>query len=333
MSSETVHAVTFTAGQQAELLELEADPTPLSADEIAGPTLCSLISPGTEIGVHYEGESFPCRPGYTAVFRVEAVGEAVDDLAVGDRVLTTGPGDIGGHRSAQRVPRSAALKVPDGLEPGVACHARLMGVSMSTLTTTTARPPQKVMITGLGPIGHLAAQLWQACGYDVIAVDPMQRRRQLACEKGVRTVLPAVPLDDKVRLEDVELCMECAGHEQAVLDACKAVRPGGEVVLIGLPRRRKADVQVFDLLQPIYRRYVRLRSGWEWELPRHPAGFRKGSIFGNLAGALRWLAQGRVDVAGLYEMALPADCQRVYQDLLHRRSSALTVAFDWAGIG
>ena len=197
---------------------------------------------------------------------------------------------------------------------------------MSTLTTTTARPPDKVLVLGLGPVGHLAAQMFRSCGYRVTAVEPLEPRRRLAQEKGIEEVHASVP----PHLEGIALALECSGHEQAALDAVRAVRRRGEVVQVGVPRERRTELFAFDILSAVFRGYVVLRSGWEWEVPRHGAEFRVGSVFGNLAAALRWLAEGRVRVAGLYRTASPRDAQRVYQDLLHRREDHLSVVFDWA---
>ena len=61
------YSVTFTAREQAELLPLERDETPLGPDEVAGKTLATLISAGTELAGGYLGERFPSRPGYAAV--------------------------------------------------------------------------------------------------------------------------------------------------------------------------------------------------------------------------------------------------------------------------
>ena len=85
---------------------------------------------------------------------MEAVGSEVRSLRVGDRAFCMGP-----HRSFQRVAAEAAVPLPAGLAPEVAVFCRLMGVTMSTLTTTTARPPELVLVTGLGPVGHLGARI------------------------------------------------------------------------------------------------------------------------------------------------------------------------------
>lgn len=323
------YVVTITAREKAELLELPADEKPLAGDELTGRTIVSMISPGTELGMAYLGDKFPGVVGYAAVFRVDKTGADVKDIKPGDVVFCTGPNGVGGHRSVQRVPRIACIPVPDGLAPETAVHARMMCVSMSTLTTTAARPPDKVLVTGLGPVGHLAAQIFQSCGYRVTAVDPVEARRKQAERKGVGRVLPAVPLGEADPLNGFALVVECSSHEQAVLEGCRVVRKRGEVVVVGVPRKRFTEIYAQELLEAVFRGYVTLRSGWEWEIARHPTDFRTGSVFGNLRGAIQWLAEGRVKVEGLYARMHPRDCQRAYQDLLHRRTDALSVVFDW----
>lgn len=330
MSNDEIQLVTFSAAETAELTSEPISKEPLADDELTGRTLASLISPGTEIqGAYLEGP-FPAKPGYAAVFEVDAAGSGIEDIKVGDLVFCTGPHGIGGHRSRQRCTRKAAIPVPRGLAPEVAVHARLMGVSMTTLTTTVARPPDRVMVAGLGPIGHLGAQLFRAAGYRVIGVEPSEARREMAQARGISPVLPFVPTEDKASLEELALVLECSGHERAVLDACRSVRKRGEVVLVGVPRKRRTDLYAFDVLEAVFRGYVTLRSGWEWEISRTGEAFRVGSVFGNLAGALDWLADGRVNVEGLYEKVSPGDAQHVYQNLLHQRGSVLSAVFDWS---
>ena len=107
------------------------------------------------------------------------------------------------------------------------------------------------------------------------------------------------------------------------------MRKRGEVVLIGTPWQRRTDLSAHELLHLVFHRYVVLRSGWEWELPLQEAEFRPNSIFGNMAAALRWLAEGRVRVDGLAVVLSPRAAQQAYQDLLRQRSERLTAIFDW----
>jgi threonine dehydrogenase-like Zn-dependent dehydrogenase len=320
----TDYVITITAREKAELLPVERSAVPLGPREVAGSTLATLVSAGTELQGGYLGGNFPAQVGYAAVFMIEQIGSEVAGLQAGDRAFC-----LGGHRSWQRVAMEGALRVPDSLASEEAVFARLMGVSMSTLTTTVARPPQRALITGLGPVGHLAAQIFHSCGYVVTACDPDAVRREFALQNGLTDVRDRVPLDDPAIAGQVALAVECSGHEQAVLDCCRAVRKRGEVTLVGVPWQRRTDLTAHALLHPIFHNYVVLRSGWEWELPLHETPFQTNSIYGNLSAALRWLDEGRVRVSNLIETAPPDEAQRVYQDLLHNRWRKLAAVFDW----
>jgi len=324
VNASTDHAVAVTAREQAELVAAPRPAEPLGPHQVEGRTLATLVSPGTELASAYLGERFPRTPGYAAVFQVEAVGCEVGDAAVGDRLFCMGP-----HRSWQRVRAAEAVAVPAGLAAEAAVFARMMCVSMSTLTTTTARPPEPVLVTGLGLVGHLAAQVFARGGYQVTAVEPLEPRRELASAAGIERVLPSVPLDDERLAGTMALVVECSGHEQAALDGCRMVRKRGEVVLVGVPWRRHTDLSAHELLDAIFHKYAVVRSGWEWEVPRQPTDFRAGSLVGQFAAALRWLAEGHVRVEGLAATRPPREAQQAYQHLLQRRGGALSVVFDW----
>ncbi len=112
--------------------------------QIRGRTLCTLISQGTELG-WANGDVFPIRPGYAAVFEVTEIGDDVDGVSVGDRRFA-----MGQHRSTQTHDARHTLALPDGLAPDRAVLARLMGVSMTSLMTTKARPGDRVVVSGGG---------------------------------------------------------------------------------------------------------------------------------------------------------------------------------------
>src|SRR4051794_38813694 len=110
MTRSHEYTVTVTAHEQAELLASEPDARPLGPKEVAGRTLATLISAGTELAGAYLASSFPRVPGYAAVFEVEAIGSEVEGIHVGDHAFCMGP-----HRSFQRVTRDDSVPVPQGL--------------------------------------------------------------------------------------------------------------------------------------------------------------------------------------------------------------------------
>lgn len=325
------HAIAFTAREQAELTVLEETGT-LAPHEVRGRTLYTLISPGTELasgyqGLRYQGTaSYPTYPGYAAVFEVEEVGAEVQTHHPGDIVFC-----MGRHQSRQRLHARDTVAAPPGLIPLHVPLARLMGVSMTTLMTTAARPGDRVLVTGAGPVGYLGAQLFRHAGYEVYVIEPHAGRRAIAAQSGIAGVFASMPLNDPAMKDRVALVVECSGHEQAVLDACRIVRPKGEVVLVGVPWRRQTEITAHAVLAEVFHRYVVLRSGWEWEVPHHADAFRPYSIFGGYERALKWLSEGHIPVEGLIKVVSPTEAQQAYRDLLDLRDTGtLFTIFDWS---
>ena len=317
-------AITIPRPRTAELGPVDAS-GPLGSSEVRGPTLVSLVSPGTEVHCNFLGTRgrFPNTPGYAAVFEAQEIGCEVRGIKPGDQLFC-----MGGHRSIQQHPSDTVVPVPAGLSPQEATLARLMGVTMTTLRTTTARPGDVVLVTGVGPVGYLGAHLFRAAGYAVVLVDPDPRRQEIARQSGLSDVFASVPLDGGIKGK-VGLALDCSGHEQAVLDCMQAVRRKGEVVLVGVPWERRTDLSANQILDAVFYNYVILRSGWEWELPVHAADFRPHSMFSGYELALGWLAEGRIPSAGLFAWHRPEDAQSVYQGLLDRRMEGLFQVFDW----
>ncbi len=302
-----------------------SDDSPWRDDLIEGPALASAISPGTELAWAYsrqDPQQPPSGTGYAMVFRVARAG-LDSGFVAGETAFA-----MVGHQSVVRCSGRAAYRVPVGVDPVDAALARLAGVSWSTLTTTAARPPARVAVSGLGIVGNLAAQLFAACGYQVLACDPVAGRRQHLVHHPV-TLCERLPLGDPDWCDQTALVVECSGHEAAVLDACRLVRRGGEVVLVGVPWQRRTDVPAFDVLHAVFHRYVHLRSGWEWEVPTEPTDFRPGAIRTHIVTAMAWLASGRLSAAGIARRADPRDCDAVYRELAQRQGGALTAVFDW----
>jgi threonine dehydrogenase-like Zn-dependent dehydrogenase len=335
------HAIMFTAAGRAELVEV--DEARVGAGEVAGPTLASLISPGTELALYTnkpslltstEHHTSPLSPGYAAVFRVEELGDGVNNLERGQLVYC-----MGGHRSWQRHPADQVLPIPAELSPAIAVFARMAGISMTTLATTAARPPGPVLVLGLGQVGNLAAQVFEISGYEVVAIDPSEARVHLARACGIKNARTALDFRAAGTLaaaakpaqsgqREFSLVLHCSGHEDDVLQGCRWARRGGEVVLVATPWAQRTDTAAYELLVEIHLRYINLRSGWEWELPLNDEPWRRGSILANHDLALRWLAEAKLRVNGIAAEIDPQDAQEAYQSLLHREPP-LSRVFKW----
>ena len=328
--------IVFTTGSRAGLAEYRD--APLAAGELRGPTLCTLISQGTELAWLAGDAGFPVRPGYGAVFRVEECGAGVTGVETGEIRFC-----MGAHRSSQQHAARDTLPVPAGMAAETAAIARLMAVSMATLMTTSARPGDPAVVTGAGPVGLLAAHVLAAGGLEVSVVEPDPVRRAQAEQSGIASTHAEMPLDDPALRGKVALVADCSGNEAAVLAGCRMVRQMGEVVLVGVPWRKMTDIAAHDLLREVFFNYVQLRSGWEWQLPVHSRGFvweellegynnAPHSTFSGFDRALRWLGEGRVRLDGLVRSLSPAAPQEVYRAIREREVPEPFLLLDWASL-
>ena len=308
---------------------------PLRPGEIRGRTQHTLISQGTELG-WANGQSFPIRPGYAAVFTVDEIGEGVSDVQLGERRFAMGP-----HRSTQTHQAQFTLPVPDGLPSETAVIARLMGVSMTTLMTTKARAGDAVLVCGAGPVGFLAAHQFQLAGYAVTVVDPDPLRRRQILDSGIMDCRAEMPLQDATLQGKVALVVDCSGHEGAVIAGCGMLRRGAEMVLVGVPWRRLTDQSAHDVMRAVFFNLITLRSGWEWDLPISGRDFvweellegynnAPHSILGGFAKALTWLKAGKIPLAGLMHVASPAEPAALYADIAARRIAEPFIVLDWS---
>ncbi len=326
MPSKPEFAVRFVAKEKAELVPVEAPSLSLKPTEVAGPTLVSLVSSGTETvgcyGDRIPSLAFPMDVGYAAVFRVEQLGSKVAGVTTGDVVFVSGP-----HRSYQCVNEDQVVKIPPGLAPETAVFARMAKISLPALVRSEIRPPEKMIVTGLGVVGMMAAQIGQLLGYQVLGCAPGEKRRRIAQEHGIHATAAAVPITDPEYQKKVGLGLECSGHEQAALDLCNVARVGGEVALVGVPWAPRTSLLAQQVFHSVFHNYVNLRTGWEWNMPADPAIH---SHRYHIETALRWLAEGRLKVGpGAFRRTPPTDPQKHYQDILHGRLDELTVLFDW----
>ena len=96
---------------------------------------------------------------------------------------------------------------------------------------------------GCGPLGLLLVQLSRLVGADVaVATDPLAHRADAAHALGATKVLQTRRAGSELlpaRLRNgLDVVFEVAGDDDAVATALDTLRPGGLLVLVGIPSRR-----------------------------------------------------------------------------------------------
>ena len=129
------------------------------------------------------------------------------------------------------IPRSLLLPVPDGLSDDRAVLTEPLACVVGAFEGTELSDGTTVAVIGCGPIGLLGAAYAVNRGAQVIAVDPMAERRQIAQRLGAQRVA-----EHADSLRDVDLLLDAAGVPATWAAGINAVRPGGRVVVVGLGR-------------------------------------------------------------------------------------------------
>ncbi len=149
--------------------------------------------------------------------------------------------DDGGLREFMVWPDSSLHLLPDGFSDPAGAMLEPLGVALHAMDLGRPRLGETVAVVGCGPIGLCAVQLARAAGADrVIAIDPLPHRLDAARRLGADAALsPGPDLDrqvqDATNGRGAGLVIECAGNDEAVLTSVVSARPGGVIVLVGIP--------------------------------------------------------------------------------------------------
>jgi threonine dehydrogenase-like Zn-dependent dehydrogenase len=110
--------------------------------------------------------SEPIAMGYSNVGRVVEMGEGVDGFQVGDRVLSNGS-----HAEVVRVPRNLAVKVPEEVDDEAATFGVVGAIALQGIRLAQPTLGETFVVTGLGLIGLITAQILRANGCRVVGLD------------------------------------------------------------------------------------------------------------------------------------------------------------------
>lgn len=212
------------------------------------------------------GETAPVPMGHEFGGEVVAVGDGVEDIAVGE-VVAVNPivycgtcryceagkyhlcesvgfvglaGGGGGFSEQVAVPAEQAIPLPEGVPTEYSALVEPFAVGLHAVRNAEFEPGDSVAIFGTGPIGLTVVQAAAAGGAGTVyAVEPQDSRREMAAEVGAD-----VPIDptegDAVEtiLEQsgggVDATFEVAGISPTVRDAIATAKKDGSVTIVSI---------------------------------------------------------------------------------------------------
>ena len=136
---------------------------------------------------------------------VEAVGEGVRDLAVGDRVAYAG-GPVGAYSEVRCLPAERLLRLPEALSFETGAAMMLQGLTAAYLLRRTYRvqPGDAVLIhAAAGGVGLIACQWAKALGATVIGTVSTALKAELARQHGCDHVILYTREDVAKRVREI----------------------------------------------------------------------------------------------------------------------------------
>jgi NADPH2:quinone reductase len=187
-----VKAIRIRAPGGPEVLEMEqvADPEPgrgeaLVRIEAAGVNFIEVYQRKGQYKV-----TLPFTPGTEGAGRVIALGEGVDTVGVGDRVVSQG--FRGTYAELALAPADRLIRIPEGIETRTAAAAMLQGLTAHYLTTSTfplARGQWCLVHAAAGGVGLLLCQIARMRGARAIGTVSTEDKARLARENGAEATI------------------------------------------------------------------------------------------------------------------------------------------------
>jgi len=257
------------------------DPTAGPVDAVVAVASCGLCGTDRHIADGTYPATYPNVLGHEISGIVASVGDKVDAIRVGDRVVidpnipdhecapcrrgdvhlcehlsaigVTRPGGMAPHVVA---PQTQLYKIPDSLSLGDAAFAEPLSCVIHGLERVKIQAGGTVAILGAGSIGLLTQQAVREIGAaNVMISEPSAARRELAEELGADEVYTPEMVEHDSHTEEYDLVIDCSGNPDAVLTAMRLARRGADILLFGVaPVGAKVPVEPYEL----YRKELRL---------------------------------------------------------------------------
>ncbi len=160
-----------------------------------------------------------------------------------ENLIFAGQGkDDGALRQQMAWPERCLFPIPDSLSDAEATLLEPLGVAMHAVDLGKLRVGMMVGIFGAGPIGLLILQLAKLSGADnIVVTDRLPHRLEAAQALGASSTVLAVTPEERPEVmaatadRGVDVAFEVAGDNEAVASALACTRPGGRVILAGIP--------------------------------------------------------------------------------------------------
>ena len=278
----------------------------------------------------------PLPLGYCNVGTVVAVGAGVSGFNVGDRVASNGH-----HAELVSVPQHLCARIPAGVSDEAASFTVLAAIGLQGIRLAQPTLGETFVVSGLGLIGLLTAQLLRAQGCRVLGLDPDSAKCALAEDLGVTALTLASGADPVAWcLEktcgigvDGVLITAATSSSEPVHVAAQACRQRGRIVLVGVTGlqlrrdlfyKKELSFQVSCSYGPGRHDSVYEQQGYDY-----PIGFVRWTEQRNFQAVLHALASGALQTEPLISHFFPIEQAAAAYDLLSSSEPSLGILLQY----
>jgi len=294
--------------------------------------LTTLVSPGTErafyMNLDNTNPTYPFSPGYSYVGEVIKLGDGVETLAIGDRVICPAR-----HLSHVVMDAGVCLKVPDTLSDESASFFNLLAIAMQGVRKTRIELGESVIVLGAGIIGMFAMRLAQLSGgLPVIGVDLDAKRLDLAKQVGADEVVVSDDnlqqnIRDLLNSDGATVVIELTGAPPVVVTAFQLAGFKGRVALVGSTR---GDTEKVNFYRDVHRKGLTVIGSHEITRPHHENSPGYWTQLSEHRVCLELLARGRVQTEPLITHRYNwREFPKAYEHLANWDKNALGMVIDW----
>ena len=261
---------------------------------------------------------YPLDPGLSLHEIVGAVTSTSGTrFEVGTRVLAV-PIEHYGLFQRFRLSEERAIAIDPRVPLEVAVLAQPLGTVIHALKKLPPVLDMDVVVVGQGPIGQIFTAVLRNLGAnEVIALEPNGARLRMSPRMGATAAVdptredPVAAVARITRGRMADLVVEAVGHEDQAIDLCaRLARKGGRILYFGVPEETIERVSWRELFFKNLTVHTSVGPDFARDFPL----------------AMRWLAEGRIDLAPLITHRFPLrEVQRAYETFRDRTDGALKV--------
>ncbi|MFN8488054.1 MAG: zinc-binding alcohol dehydrogenase [Caldilineaceae bacterium] len=325
-------------------LRLEEIPLPptLGPTQVRFKTLITGVSTGTERTLYTYTDPhwsevirgpLPYDMGYNNIGVVTEVGSQVTRFKPGDRVYSIAP-----HTTEDIFEEEGVIaKVPDGVAAEDAVFTHLFSLGLHALRRGDFTPGARVAVIGMGVIGLCTVALAKAIGAQVLAVGRGAARLEVARQLGADLVLDDAAPDFAQQAasfggpDGIDIAVLIGSTWSALRSACKMLRHGGTVSLIGFPGVEvvPADFNPFDAEWFYWKQLTYASVSF---VPRKPYPVQevRWTLVRNYEYLLYLMQQGKLSIAPMITDRCPyTDYKRMYERMAAGDRDLIGLIFTW----